>query len=454
MRKNYEKQLSILDKPPVHPKALELEKISEILDQNDSIYDLVLQDLSPNAKKNCNGADGMTAEQVVRAAVIKQMEEFSYEELAFHIADSHCYRNFCKIGIDGRVFKKSALCKNIKSISPLTWEKINKILISYAEREKVEKGREVRIDCTVVPSDIHKPTDSSLLYDAVRVLSRLMQQGKENVDGLKFPFQDHTKHAKRRMLNIMNTNSEKIQTEKYKDILKIADKTIRYARTAIIELKEVVSGDMNFTLSAISLARGLEHYVGLSEKVVDQAKRRVIKGEKVPASEKIFSIFEEHTDIIKKDRRDTYYGHKVCFTGGASNLILDCVILDGNPSDSTLTGKMFDRQKDIYGRYPLKASLDGGFTSKENLESAKDMGIKDICFAKKRGLDEEDMCRSKWVYKRLRNFRAGIESGISWLKRSFGLGRCVWKGFSSFKSYVWSAIISANLLTIARKQLA
>ena len=115
---------------------------------------------------------------------------------------------------------------------------------------------------------------------------------------------------------------------------------------------------------------------------------------------------------------------------------------------------MLDRQKELYGRYPLKVALDGGFASKENLNKAKEKQIKDVCFAKKRGLQVEDMCRSQWVYNRLRRFRAGIESGISWVKRCFGMTRCTWKGLRSFKSYVWASIVSANLLTLARKQAA
>jgi IS5 family transposase len=115
---------------------------------------------------------------------------------------------------------------------------------------------------------------------------------------------------------------------------------------------------------------------------------------------------------------------------------------------------MLERQKRIYGRYPLKACFDGGFASKSNLKQAKVLKIKDICFAKKRGLEETQMCRSKYVYHRLRRFRAGIESSISWLKRSLGLSRCTWKGWHAFKSYVWSSIVAANLLTIARAKLA
>ena len=198
------------------------------------------------------------------------------------------------------------------------------------------------------------------------------------------------------------------------------------------------------------MAEDLKEIIRLTYRVIDQTTRRVIHDESVPASEKIVSIFEPHTDIIVKDRRDTFYGHKVCLTGGESNLITDCLILDGNPADTALTDQMFDRHKEIYGHYPLKAALDGGFASKENLNSAKGKGIKDVCFAKKRGLEEEDMCRSTWVYKRLRRFRAGIESGISWLKRCFGFARCMWKSLPSFHSYVWASVVSANLLTLAR----
>jgi len=219
-------------------------------------------------------------------------------------------------------------------------------------------------------------------------------------------------------------------------------------------LKNYLGADLQQAALAAKSCRELEHYIGLASQAVTQTELRVVSGESVCAADKIVSIFESHTDIIRKGRRETFYGHKVCLTGGASNLILDCVILEGNPADSTLSDQMLERQHDIYGRYPLKAALDGGFASQANLRSAKEKGVKDVCFAKGRGLTEEAMCRSVNIYRLLRNFRAGIESGISWLKRSFGLGRCLWKGFSSFKSYVWSAIVSANLVTIARQQLA
>ena len=450
MRKNYKKQMPLIITSIDHPHAAELEGISQILDDNPIIYEWVLQDLTRNVTNGKTGAEGMSAEQVVRAAIIKQMEGYSYEDLAFHLLDSVCYRSFCRIGIVDKGFQKSALCNNIKAISSETWEAINRILVAYGKDKGIEKGKQVRIDCTVVSSNIHEPTDSSLLWDCVRVLTRMLGQINERFEELDIPFSDHTRRAKRRMLEIMNAKSKKIRDKKYEDLLKATHMTVNYAVNAVSLLEFHPFNHCSLSAIAQELAEELKEIIRLTYKVIDQTTRRVIHGESVPACEKIVSIFEPHTDIIVKDHRDTFYGHKVCLTGGPSNLITDCLILDGNPADSALTDQMLERHKQIYGHYPLKAALDGGFASKTNLKSAKGKGIKDVCFAKKRGLEQEDMCRSTWVYKRLRRFRAGIESGISWLKRCFGFARCMWKSLPSFHSYVWASIVSANLLTLAR----
>jgi IS5 family transposase len=301
----------------------------------------------------------------------------------------------------------------------------------------------------VVESNIHKPFDSVQLFDCVRVLTRLLQKARENF-GAKVIFSDHQRRAKRRMVGIQYARGEKQRQPRYKDLLKITRKVIGYARSAEGILEQLSSADIRL----LGLINEIKHFSDLSEQVYNQTYRRVIQGETVPATQKVVSIFEDHTDVIVKDNRDTYYGHKVCLTGGASNLILDCVILEGNPADTDLVEQMLDRQQQLYGRYPLKVALDGGFASKDNLLKAKERKIKDVCFAKKRGLKETDMCRSEYVYKKLRRFRAGIESGISWLKRSFGLTRCTWKGFRSFKCYVLASVVAANLLTMARKKLA
>jgi IS5 family transposase len=454
MRKRNQKQMPLTPTTVDHPHAMEFKHISRILDHISTINEVAWQDLTQHVENVETGADGMSAEQVVRCAIVKQMEDYSYDELAFHIVDSSCYRSFCRIGIAHKGFKKSALCHNIKALSPATWEAINRILMAYAKDKKIEKGREVRIDSTAVSSNIHTPSDSSLLWDSVRVLTRLLSQAKSQVQGFDIPFTDHTKRAKRRMMGVMNAKDKKSRTRHYLDLLNVTSKSLGYAQRAGPFLKGYLSTDPAQIILAQKMAEELETYTELTRMVIDQTERRVIHGESVSASEKITSLFEPHTDIIVKDHRDTFYGHKICVTGGSSNLITDCVILDGNPADTTVTDQMLDRQHKLYGRYPLKVALDGGFASKENLTSAKSKHIKDVCFAKKRGIEIEEMCRSPWVYRRLRRFRAGVESGISWLKRCFGLCRCTWRGFQSFKSYVWGSIVSANLLTLARKEMA
>lgn len=450
MREKYQKQMPLMNHIMDHAQSQELEMISRIIDDNSIICSYILQDLNKGKVESQRaGAKGMSADQVLRCAIVKTLFEFTYEELAFHIVDSHTLRWFCRIGIAEEGFKKSALNRNIKAITDQTWEMIHRDILGYAENENIEKGRTVRTDCTCVESNIHKPRDSNQLWDCVRVLTRLLERSRDDFK-LKVPgFQNHTRRAKRRMLAVMNAKNKKQRKAAYVDLLKVTDKALEYARNAVGIIKKSFVDPTAFPLYS-----DLEHFADLTEKVISQTKRRILLGENVPAKEKVLSIFEEHTDVIIKDRRDTFYGHKICLTGGASNLILDCVIAIGNPADTDLAIPMLDRQKEIYGRYPLKVGFDGGFASKDNLKQAKERGIKDVCFAKKRGLEESEMCRSEYVYHRLRRFRAGIESGISWLKRCMGLTRCTWKGWESFKSYVWSSIVAANLLTIARAKLA
>jgi IS5 family transposase len=448
MRKKSKKQMPLMPPKIDHPQAQELSTISRILDSNPIIYDLVMQDLSPQGTKSKAGAKGMTAEQVIRAAVVKQMFEFSYKDLAFHLMDSVSLKRFCHIGIGDKGFKKSVLCKNIKAISPQSWEAINQCLVHYAKDNDIEKGRQVRMDSTVVESNIHAPSDSTLLWDSVRVLARILAKTKDLFPRCGIVFQNHRRRAKRRMLAIQHAKNKKVRKQHYRDLLKVTRDTVGYAQNCIDILHHLHDA------VAMAVCEDLKAASDLALRVIDQTKKRVLDGLTVPAAQKVVSIFEPHTDVIVKDRRDTFYGHKVYLSGGGSNLITDCVIEDGNPADSQLVKKMLNRHNDIYGQYPLKVAFDGSFASKDNLETTKSMKIKDVCFSKKRGLQVEDMCRSQWVYNRLKRFRAGIESAISWIKRCFGFARCTWKGLRSFKSYVWASIISANLLVIARKQLA
>lgn len=435
MRQKHKTQLPLAIPASDHPRAQLLEKISRIIDENPIVIEHIWQDLTSG--KTDHGSHGMTAEQVLRCAVLKHLEQYSYDELMFHLQEMPLYQSFCRIGIGGRIPSRSSVAEGIKAISSETWDKINIVLVRYASERKIENGREIRGDCTVVEANIHDPKDSVLLYDSIRVLCKIMDQ--IGYTG----YHDRTRSAKRRMNEIRCSRSRRKRRGRYEKLMRITREVIGYARAT---LEEILAGNLECPPDT---ACRLSRHIGLAEGVTDQAYRRVVLGESVPASEKIVSIFEPHADIIVKDRRDTYYGHKVYLTAGRSNMILDCEVLEGNPADSTLPARMIRRQKRIYSRIPLKAVFDGGFASKDNLADIKELGVKDICFSKKRGMKTEDMCRSRYVYRRLWRFRAGVESIISWLKRSFGLGRCLWRSFGSFKSYVKSAVVAANLATIA-----
>jgi IS5 family transposase len=426
--------------------ARELEAISQVLDQNPGILDLVFQDLVKYQRTD-TGRDGMTAEQVLRCAILKQYRELTYEELAFHLEDSMAFRSFARLG-RGRYPCGSTLQDNIKAIAAETWEAVNRMLLEHAAQRKVEKGRAVRLDSTVVESHIHHPTDSSLLLDGIRVITRLLQAGKALKPTPWYTFADHQRAAKKRGLQILNARKEQVRHKAYRELLSLALRVQGYARQAIAELQGFVGADLKETIAARQILEPLERAVSLLQRVLSQTERRVIRGEKVAAGDKVVSFFECHTDVIVKGSRDTQYGHKIFLSGGRSGLILDCVIARGNPADAAMFPDLLTRQKAIYGRLPLKTAADGGFASQDNLRLAQGRGVRDVMFAKKRGLGVLAMVKSLWVYKKLHNFRAGIEANISRLKRAFGLDRCNWQGWPGFRQYVWSAVVSYNVLVL------
>ena len=198
---------------------------------------------------------------------------------------------------------------------------------------------------------------------------------------------DHSRRAKRRCLNIRNSRGKK-REQHYRDLLKVACKTRGYAHRTCGQAPEWTD-----PLSQ-SLAQELAHYLELMECVIEQTRRRVLAGEKVPASEKVVSLFEAHTDIIQKGNRESTFGHKLYLTVGKTSLILDALLVRGNPADSQQVKPLLKRQPYLYGRSPRQASFDGGFASAVNLEWAKGEGVRDVAFAKKGGLKIENMVRS------------------------------------------------------------
>ena len=259
MREKQQIQMPLMEPASSHPQEKELEAISAIIDNTPTICGYVLQDLNKGRIiKRRTGARGMSADQVLRAAIVMRLFDFTYEQLAFHISDSRCLRRFCRIVFADKGFKKSALNANIKSISEQTWEVIFRDLLGHAKQENIEKGRKVRIDSTVVESNIHKP------FDSVRVLTRLLQKARDHF-GAKIIFSDHQRRAKRRMVGIQYARGEKQRQRLYEDLLKAARKTIGYATRAEGILGQLSSAEIRLT----ALLFEIRHYLALSKQVYD-----------------------------------------------------------------------------------------------------------------------------------------------------------------------------------------
>ena len=444
MRKKQRVQTSIFDHYVEHEIGHELKHISMILDEQRKVLAWVEKDIQTVNLKDENGRKGLSVESVLRCAILKQHRQLSYEELSFTLLDSLSCQTFARL-TDGFVPKKSALQSAISRIKDSTWERINLALLQNAKESHIEKGDLLRMDSTVTETPIHEPSDSRLLWDGVRVMVGLLDQAREM--GIDFEYHDHHRVAKKRARSIIYTRGKDKKKELYRDLVDYTEKTLQYVSHAKI------AGHANLSLEWECWCQEADHYLPLVHQVIDQTTRRVFDEEEVPASEKIFSLFEAHTDIIVKGSRDIQYGHKLNLSTGRSGMVLDVVIESGNPADSDRFIPLIGRHIEHYGKAPRQAAADGGYASKENLEAARQRNIKDVAFHKKRGLEILDMAKSSWVYRKLRNFRAGIEASISYLKRCFGLSRCNWKGLEHFKSYVWSSVVTHNLVMMARLQV-
>jgi IS5 family transposase len=441
MRQQRTIQASLFDLFAAHEIGRELKAMSVWLDEHPALIALVGDDLRRRGVKP-TGRQGLTAEAALRCALLKQHRQLSYEELAFHLEDSASFRAFARLPLAWTP-KKSVLHKTISAIRAETWEAINRAVLASARQEKVELGEMIRLDSTVTAALMHEPSDSSLLWDAVRVMARMLKAAEALAGGEPLAWRDRRRAAKRRAHAIQYTRGRPGRVQQYRELIKITRAMAAHLDEATTRLSTVVSVVAEVWRAAIS------HVRPLIERIIAQTERRVLGGEAVPANEKIVSLFEDHADIIVKGGRDTQYGHKLNLVAGRTGLILDLVIETGNPADSERFLPMLERHIAFWGRAPRQAAADGGYASGHNLDQAKARGVADMAFHKKAGLRIEDMVRSRWVYRKLRNFRAGVEAGISCLKRAYGLGRCTWRGLAHFRAYVWSSVVAYNLALFA-----
>ena len=441
MRARRTAQTSLFEPRAVdHPVADDLQRASDWLDDHPELLELVAADVGGDAT---TGRHGLTCETILRCAVLKHLWRHSYRELEFLLRDSASAQRFARVEAH-RAPGKTALQAAVAVVGAATWERIGAVLLDSARTGGVEDGRRVRVDSTVTETHILAPADSRLLYDVVRVLTRLLGEARGRLGPEAVAFRDHGRAAKRRALEIRSARGADRRAELYRRLLGLVRRTRGYAEAARPAVAAVRAP------WARSWTAAVDELDELAARVVDQTRRRVFDGETVPAGEKVASLFEPHTDVIRKGGRRTHYGHKINLTTGRSGLVLDAVVEDGNPADSERCLPMLERHVARYGAAPSHAAFDGGYATKANLADAKALGVAHAVFHKKRGLRAGDMTPSAWVYARLRRFRAGVEAGISYLKRCFGLGRCNWRGLGRFKAYVLSAVFAHNLMRLVR----
>jgi IS5 family transposase len=326
-----------------------------------------------------------------------------------------------------------------------------------AVKLKVTQGRKLRTDGTVVETNIHPPRDSQLLADSVRVVVRTLERAKKVLVQSSQWAGETFVHLNREAKQVSHQISEamrkrsqeakQVGREGYRRLIEITRTALQHAQEVLPLLEEQAS------LQAHRLVTTLKTFVPRAEQVIDQATRRIFKDEKVPAQEKIVSIFEAHTDIIKrgKENRPVEYGHKVWFDEVDGGLISQYRILTGNPSDGDQWLPSLNSHRELFGQVPNLASADRGVYSAANEAEAMRLGVKQVILPKAgyRSKERQQHEAQEW-FQEGRNWHAGIEGRISVLKRCHALERCLNHGRIGFERWIGWGVISANLRVIAR----
>jgi transposase, IS5 family len=434
-----------------------LKRISEILDHHPKIAKLVGKDLERGVKKPDMGRSGMTAPQVVRSLILMRVKNCDYRELRERIADGYTLRRFSGF-YSQRVPKHDAFNRAFNKLRPQTIQAINDLVLEAAVELGVEDGKKLRVDTTVTETNIHHPTDNTLLWDVVRVLTRLIGRLRKLLPKGIDNFPNRTRSARRRMQAIQRMTTRQRhhqQQKKYRQLIVITQQVLDNAREVLEKTKDQCAVDLMDDLVIGELRSKIEHYCQLGLRVIDQSSRRVLKGEQVPTEEKIYSIFEVHTDLIKrgKIRKPMEFGHKIFLAESARGLITQYRVLEGNPSDHIHVTPSLERHKKTFGLAPHWYSSDRGFFSDENIKACQDVAVKLVCIPQRGGkrTSKREALEKSPEFKKGQRFRAGIEGRISVLFRGRGMKRCLAEGRERFELLIGAAVLANNLMIIAHR---
>jgi IS5 family transposase len=430
----------------------ELTNIDQVLD-DDELFNMIRNDLAQRHPRTLTaGRKSTPVEVIVRMLAIKHLYDLSYEQTEMQVADSLVLRQFCRVYLQA-VPDQSTLFRWANLIQPETLQAFNGRILNLAIDSKLTRGRKFRTDGTVVETTIHHPTDSRLLADSVRVLGRTLTRAKvllgTRTELTKETFRNRTRSAKRAARKIAGLSHRgRVQLKPYyQRLVRITRATIRQAEQVLTEM----------TTQAVEQGQGLMEtlrtFMPRAQQVLDQTVRRVFSGERVPAEEKLVSIFEPHTDIIRrgKPNKETEFGHKVWLGEVEGGFITQYQVLDGNPADERQWPPMLDRHVQQFGQAPWQASADRGVHSADNEAYATKLGVKRVILPKpgRKSETRRKHERQRWFW-RGRCFHAGVEGRISVIKRKHGLSRCRNRGRVGFERWVGWGIIANNLTVMGR----
>ncbi len=437
-----------------------LAAISRLLDRHrTTLLKAVAHDLRRGlqAGGTNKGREGMSAEQALRALVLKQIKNWSFRELRERIADGMTLRAFTRFGA-ARVPQHKAFHRASLLLQPATLRALNALVVDLALRLGVEDARAVRMDTTVSETTIHYPTDSGLLWDAVRVLTRSAQRILEELPEVPARLFNRTRAARRRMQEIhrLTRGARQAQQEpKYRELLTITTQVLTNVRAVAKAARAVVPRlEFEVGLRVQALCEEIQHYATLGDRVVAQTRQRVLEHDSVPADEKLYSIFEAHTDLIKrgKAQKPVEFGHKLFLAESRRGLILDYEVLRGNPPDDAHLQPWLKRHIERFGTVPDLAAGDRGFYSAANVEALRARGVGLECLPQRGGhkTPQRTTHEKSRRFKQGQKFRAGIEGRISVLARGRGMHRCPLKGRERFELFIGLVVLANNLLVIGR----
>jgi IS5 family transposase len=432
-----------------------LQSISDFLDDHEEMIEAVRRDLERGLKNPRTGRHGLTPPQVLRSLLLMRVKNWDLRELRERITDGYTLRQFTDFYCHP-VPKHDAFNRAFNRLTPETLKAINELVVQAAVDLGLEDGNQLRVDTTVVQTDIHHPTDNTLLWDVVRVITRLIGHLSKAVQQPIKGFRNRKRAARHRMQEIQRMSSKERhegQTEKYRELIGVTEEVVNHARKVVEQTRKARGKDLVAEMTIPKLLKEIDHYCELGDRVIDQARRRVLQGEQVPNAEKIFSIFEAHTDLIKRGKVQTplEFGHKVFLAESAQGLITQYEVLEGNPNDEQHVEPSLERHKEIFGHAPELYGSDRGFFSEQNVKSCKRNGVQLVCIPQCGGQKtaERKAYEKSSPFKKGQRFRAGIEGRISVLFRGRGMKRCLAEGRERFELWVGAAVLANNLMRIA-----